>query len=156
MSFADIVERVAPYSAYQNTIPLEHQGVYPGDLALEERITSIMRWNALAMVARANAAHGELGGHIASYASAAEIFETGFHHHFRSVTAMTPLQYQKQLRLQEARRLMVGKGFDAASAGYRVGYGDASHFTREYKRLFGATPMRDVERLRETATESTD
>lgn len=81
---------------------------------------------------------------------------SGFHHHFRSVTAMTPLQYQKQLRLQEARRLMVGKGFDAASAGYRVGYRDASHFTREYKRLFGVPPMRDVERLRETTQESAD
>jgi pyruvate dehydrogenase E1 component len=75
---------VAPaYSAYRNTIPLERQGVYPGDLLLEERITAIMRWNALVMVARANADHGELGGHIASYASAAEIFETGFNHFFR-------------------------------------------------------------------------
>ncbi|HXZ17785.1 MAG TPA: pyruvate dehydrogenase (acetyl-transferring), homodimeric type, partial [Roseiarcus sp.] len=73
-----------PYSAYRNTIPLEKQGPYPGDLKLEERLTSIMRWNALAMVARANRAYGELGGHIASYASAAEIFETGFHHFFRA------------------------------------------------------------------------
>ena len=74
---------------------------------------------------------------------------SGFHHHFKAVTAMSPLQFQKQLRLQEARRLMLGEDLDAASAGYRVGYGDASHFTREYKRLFGAPPMRDVERLRE-------
>jgi AraC-like DNA-binding protein len=73
---------------------------------------------------------------------------SGFHHHFRAVTAMSPLQFQKQLRLQEARRLMLGEGLDATSAGYRVGYGDASHFTREYKRLFGAPPMHDVERLR--------
>ncbi|HZB94809.1 MAG TPA: AraC family transcriptional regulator, partial [Herpetosiphonaceae bacterium] len=58
-------------------------------------------------------------------------------------------QFQKHLRLQEARRLMLGEGLDAASAGYRVGYGDASHFTREYKRLFGAPPMQDVEQLRE-------
>jgi len=79
---------------------------------------------------------------------------SGFHHHFKSVTAMSPLQFQKQLRLQEARRLMLGEDLDAASAGYRVGYGDASHFTREYKRLFGAPPMRDVERLREAAMES--
>ena len=79
---------------------------------------------------------------------------SGFHHHFKAVTAMTPLQFQKQLRLQEARRLMLGEDLDAASAGYRVGYGDASHFTREYKRLFGAPPVRDVERLREAATES--
>jgi AraC-like DNA-binding protein len=74
---------------------------------------------------------------------------SGFHHHFKAVTAMSPLQFQKRMRLQEARRLMLSEDFDAASAGYRVGYGDASHFTREYKRLFGAPPMRDVERLRE-------
>ncbi|MGR3762019.1 alpha-ketoglutarate dehydrogenase [Roseobacteraceae bacterium NS-SX3] len=73
-----------PYSAYRNTIPLAQQPAYPGDLALEERITSIIRWNALAMVVRANKAYGELGGHIASYASAAEIFETGFNHFFRA------------------------------------------------------------------------
>jgi AraC-like DNA-binding protein len=79
---------------------------------------------------------------------------SGFHHHFKEVTAMSPLQFQKQLRLQEARRLMLGEEFDAASAGYRVGYEDASHFSREYKRLFGAPPMRDVERLRGTLTES--
>src|ERR687889_1616623 len=76
---------------------------------------------------------------------------SGFHHHFRTVTAMSPLQFQKRMRLQEARHLMLAEDIDAASAGYRVGYSDASHFTREYKRLFGAPPMRDVERLRETA-----
>ena len=79
-----IVAHVPPYSAYQNTIPLDEQGPYPGDLALEERITSIVRWNALAMVVRANVAYGELGGHIASYASAAEIFEVGFNHFFHA------------------------------------------------------------------------
>src|SRR5215217_3940880 len=79
---------------------------------------------------------------------------SGFHHHFRAVTAMSPLQFQKRMRLQEARRLMLSEDLDAASAGYRVGYSDASHFTREYKRLFGAPPMRDVERLREAATVS--
>lgn len=75
-----------PYSAYRNTIPLARQPAYPGDLDLEERITSIIRWNALAMVVRANKAYGELGGHIASYASAAEIFEVGFNHFFRAKT----------------------------------------------------------------------
>jgi AraC-like DNA-binding protein len=79
---------------------------------------------------------------------------SGFHHHFKGVTAMSPLQFQKQLRLQEARRLILGEYLDAASAGYRVGYDDASHFSREYKRLFGAPPMRDVERLRGAATQS--
>jgi AraC-like DNA-binding protein len=78
---------------------------------------------------------------------------SGFHYHFRAITAMSPLQFQKQLRLQEARRLMLGEGLDAASAGYRVGYGNASQFTREYKRLFGAPPMHDVEQLRESARE---
>lgn len=76
---------------------------------------------------------------------------SGFHHHFKSVTAMSPLQFQKQLRLQEARRLLIGENLDAASAGFRVGYDDASQFSREYKRLFGQPPMRDVERLREAA-----
>ena len=78
-----IVANVPPYSAYQNTIPLEQQAVHPGDVELEERITAIMRWNALAMVVRANKAYGELGGHVATYASAAEIFETGLNHFFR-------------------------------------------------------------------------
>jgi AraC-like DNA-binding protein len=81
---------------------------------------------------------------------------SGFHHHFKAVTAMSPLQFQKQLRLQEARRLMLGEDLDAASAGYRVGYDDASHFSREYKRLFGAPPMRDVEWLRGAAGEHAD
>ena len=76
---------------------------------------------------------------------------SGFHHHFKAVTAMSPLQFQKQVRLQEARRLMLGEGLDVASAGYHVGYGDASHSTREYKRLFGAPPARDVELLRQEA-----
>jgi AraC-like DNA-binding protein len=62
------------------------------------------------------------------------------------------LQFQKQLRLQEARRLMRSDDLDAAKAGYRVGYDDVSHFNREYKRHFGKPPMRDVERLRELAT----
>jgi AraC-like DNA-binding protein len=78
---------------------------------------------------------------------------SGFHHHFKSVTAMSPLQFQKQLRLQEARRLMLGENLDATSAAYRVGYDDASHFNREYKRLFGEPPMRDMERLRAAATQ---
>jgi AraC-like DNA-binding protein len=79
---------------------------------------------------------------------------SGFHHHFRAVTAMSPLQFQKRMRLQEARRLMLGEDLDAAGAGFRVGYSDASQFNREYKRLFGEPPMRDVERLREAAIES--
>lgn len=73
---------------------------------------------------------------------------SGFHHQFKAVTAMSPLQFQKQIRLQEARRLLLDGMADAATAGYKVGYDDAAHFSREYKRMFGAPPMRDVERLR--------
>ncbi|MGF6982549.1 pyruvate dehydrogenase E1 component [Paraburkholderia atlantica] len=69
---------------YVNTIGVHEQPAYPGDLALEERLGAIIRWNALAMVVRANAAYGELGGHIASYASAADLFEVGFNHFFRA------------------------------------------------------------------------
>ncbi len=69
---------------YLNTIPLEQQPAFPGDLAIEERLASIMRWNALAMVVRANQAYGELGGHIASYTSAADLFEVGFNHFFHA------------------------------------------------------------------------
>ncbi|MCB8976497.1 MAG: AraC family transcriptional regulator [Ardenticatenaceae bacterium] len=74
---------------------------------------------------------------------------SSFHHQFKAVTALTPLQFQKRLRLQEARRLMVGEDLDATTTAFRVGYNDASHFNREYKRLFGLPPMRDVERVRE-------
>ncbi len=73
-----------PFSAYRNTIPVSEQAPYPGDLEIEQRINTLIRWNALAMVVRANKAYGELGGHIASYASAAEIFEVGFNHFFKA------------------------------------------------------------------------
>lgn len=76
-----------PFSAYRNTIPVEEQPAYPGNLEIEERIVTINRWNALAMVVRANKAFGGLGGHIASYAAAAEIFEAGFNHFFRGPNA---------------------------------------------------------------------
>ena len=69
---------------YINTIAVEDQPGFPGDLAIEERLASLMRWNALAMVVRANQAYGELGGHIASYASAADLFEIGFNHFFHA------------------------------------------------------------------------
>lgn len=88
---------------------------------------------------------------IESLAQELGMSSSGFHHHFKAVTDMSPLQFQKQLRLQEARRLMLGEELDAASAGFRVGYEDASHFSRDYKRRFGHSPIRDVERLRTMA-----
>jgi AraC-like DNA-binding protein len=74
---------------------------------------------------------------------------SSFHHHFRGLTAMSPLQFQKQLRLQEARRLMLAEGADAATASHRVGYESPSQFSREYARRFGAPPVRDIQRLRQ-------
>jgi transcriptional regulator GlxA family with amidase domain len=71
-----------------------------------------------------------------------------FRQHFRNVTGMSPLQYQKQLRLQEARQLMLSQHIDAGSAGVRVGYDSASQFSREYARLFGEPPLRDIQRMR--------
>ncbi len=78
---------------------------------------------------------------------------SSLYHQFKAVTALSPLQFQKRLRLLEARRLMLGEHLDAASAGARVGYYDAAHFNREYKSVFGLPPLRDVERLRDDATE---
>ena len=74
---------------------------------------------------------------------------SGLHHHFKTLTNMTPLQYQKHLRLQEARRLMLVEAMDASAAAYHVGYVSRSQFTREYSRLFGTPPFRDVEQIRQ-------
>ncbi len=86
---------------YMNTIAVNEQPVFPGDLAIEERLASLMRWNALAMVVRANQAESggssELGGHIASYASAADLFETGFNHFFRAREGTAPGQHRGDL-----------------------------------------------------------
>lgn len=74
-----------------------------------------------------------------------------FHHHFRALTAMSPLQYQKWLRLNEARRLMLAEPLDATTAAFQVGYESTSQFSREYSRLFGAPPLRDINSLRQSA-----
>jgi AraC-like DNA-binding protein len=74
-----------------------------------------------------------------------------FHHHFRALTAMSPLQYQKWLRLNEARRLMLTERLEAATAAFQVGYESPSQFNREYSRLFGAPPLRDITSLRQMA-----
>jgi AraC-like DNA-binding protein len=88
---------------------------------------------------------------IEELASSVQMSAPTFHHHFRQLTAMSPLQYQKSLRLHEAKRLMLNEHLDAASAAYQVGYESPSQFNREYSRLFGASPKRDVAALRETA-----
>jgi len=81
---------------------------------------------------------------------------SSFHRQFKAVTSMSPMQYQKALRLQEARRLMLTATLDAGSASRRVGYVSASQFSREYARFFGAAPMKDIQRLREQHAGSND
>lgn len=81
---------------------------------------------------------------IEQLAGMANMSMSSLHHHFKAITAMTPMQYQKLLRLQEARRLMLVEKVDAGTAGYRVGYASESQFSREYSRQFGRAPMRDV------------
>jgi AraC-like DNA-binding protein len=85
---------------------------------------------------------------IDAVAAEARMSPSTLHEHFKAVTSMSPLQYQKQLRLQEARRLILSRSLDAATAGHSVGYESPSQFSREYKRTFGAPPARDIARLR--------
>ena len=86
--------------------------------------------------------------HIEELADAVHMSPSALHHRFKAVTAMSPLQYQKHLRLHEARRLMFADGIECATAGHRVGYESASQFSREYRRLFGAPPRAEIARLR--------
>lgn len=85
---------------------------------------------------------------IDELASLVQMSASAFHHHFRLLTAMSPLQFQKWLRLNEARRLMLAEHADASTAAFQVGYESPSQFSREYSRLFGAPPRRDIEGLR--------
>ncbi|MBV8047775.1 MAG: AraC family transcriptional regulator [Paludibacterium sp.] len=91
---------------------------------------------------------------IEHLASVAQMSPSAFHRQFKALTAMTPLQYQKQLRLLEARNLMVSGAVNAETAAYRVGYESPSQFSREYARLFGAPPKRDIELLKEALPQS--
>ena len=81
---------------------------------------------------------------------------SSFHQHFKSVTSMSPLRYQKVLRLQEARLLMLSEMLGAADASLRVGYLSASQFSRDYGRFFGSAPSRDIARLRERGVPAAD
>jgi AraC-like DNA-binding protein len=87
---------------------------------------------------------------IEELADVVHMSPSALHHRFKAVTAMSPLQFQKHLRLHEARRLMFADGIESATAGHRVGYESASQFSREYRRLFGAPPRSEIARLRET------
>ncbi|MCI3920785.1 AraC family transcriptional regulator [Paenibacillus sp. TRM 82003] len=87
--------------------------------------------------------------HVDELAKEARMSASSFYQYFKEVTGMSPIQYQKQIRLQEARRLLLTDTMDAAEAAFRVGYESPSHFSREYARKFGAPPVRDIRRLRE-------
>lgn len=82
-------------------------------------------------------------------AKKARMSSSSFYHHFKEITGMSPIQYQKQLRLQEARRLLLTESLEAAEAAFQVGYESPSHFSREYSRKFGMPPIKDIKRLRE-------
>jgi AraC-like DNA-binding protein len=92
-------------------------------------------------------------GRIDDLATHVEMSPSSLHQHIRQLTAMSPLQYQKWLRLNEARRLMLNESLDAASAAFEVGYESPSQFSREHARVFGAPPRRDVDGLRRKAVE---
>ena len=89
---------------------------------------------------------------VEDLAAKAGMSKSTFHHHFRSLTALSPLQFQKNLRLQEARRLMLTERLDAATSAFQVGYESPSQFSREYSRIFGAPPLRDMASLRQMAS----
>jgi AraC-like DNA-binding protein len=93
---------------------------------------------------------------VANLAEIAHMSVSSFHQHFKSVTSMSPLQYQKVMRLQEARRLMLSTMMDASTASWRVGYQSASQFSREYARFFGSAPNKDIARLKEQGLTAAD
>jgi AraC-like DNA-binding protein len=94
---------------------------------------------------------------VEQLAAAAKMSPSSFHQHFKMLTSMSPLQYQKQLRLLEAKRLMVADGINAANAAYQVGYESASQFSREYARMFGTPPKKDaLEHRAQPATVATE
>ena len=105
-----------------------------------DRVTRVIDWLRL---------HFHEPLRVEDLARDAHMSVSSLHSHFKAVTAMSPLQFQKQLRLQEARRAMLNEGVDAATAGHRVGYESPSQFSREYSRFFGIPPARDIKRLRE-------
>lgn len=123
----------------------------PGNGVVRQMARANSRLNAIARAIVWLRAHYAQECRIDDMADVAGMSRSTFHAHFKAVTSMSPLEFRTQLRMQEARRLMVAEGLDAASAGYRVGYESPSQFSRDYARLFGAPPARDASRLRSEA-----
>ena len=144
--------------------PEDHAALAP--MAMRELVYRVLRseqGERLAQVARADSqtqrVHRAIRWLKANYAQPlriealareAHMSASSLHHHFRALTSMSPLQYQKQLRLQEARRLLIAEGLEVARAGHAVGYESPSQFSREYSRLYGSPPSRDAARRRDT------
>lgn len=122
----------------------------PHGSALAQIATVDSRLNQVSRAIAKIRAHFNERLRVDDIAAAAGMSSSSLHEHFKAVTRMSPLDYQKQLRLQEARRLMLSNGISAGAAGYAVGYDSQSQFSREYNRLFGAPPRRDIERLQTT------
>jgi transcriptional regulator GlxA family with amidase domain len=139
---APLVEREVVYRLLQGP-----QGPMLRQIALAE--------SPLARVGRAIAwihAHYREPMRIEALAGLAGMSASTFHRHFKAATAMSPLQFQKQIRLQEARRLLVSRQADASRVAFTVGYESPSQFSREYSRLFGQPPARDAAQMRALAT----
>ncbi|WP_286903276.1 AraC family transcriptional regulator [Vreelandella sedimenti] len=120
----------------------------PGNCILRQMATADSRLNQIAKAIVWLREHYSEACRINDIADTLGMSSSSFHSHFKAITSMTPLEFRGQLRLQEARRLMVAEGMDASSAGYSVGYESPSQFSRDYTRMFGSPPAKDAGRLR--------
>lgn len=123
----------------------------PGGGVIRHMAQADSRLNQIARAILWIRAHFTESCRIEDAADLAGMSRSTFHLHFKAITGMSPLEYRTQLRMQEARRLMVANAMDAASAGFEVGYDSPSHFSRDYSRIFGAPPAKDAIRLRAAA-----
>jgi len=126
----------------------------PGGSAVRDMAQGESRLSHIAQAIVWIRAHFREACRIETAAEVAGMSRSTFHHHFKAITAMSPIEFRTQLRLQEARRLMLSNGIDAASAGFSVGYDSPSHFSRDYSRIFGLPPGKDIHRLRATTFRS--
>jgi len=127
---------------------LYHLLMAPGGAVLAQGLHGSRRERAVGQAIAWIRDHYDQPLRIAALAQAVNLSPSVLHRRFKAATVMSPLQYQKQVRLLEARKLLMGGKAEAASIAYRVGYESPSHFSREYRRLFGATPMQDARQLR--------
>jgi AraC-like DNA-binding protein len=146
-------ELLAPLVVDEILIRLLRSAIGPRVAQIGQKESSVQRVAKAVTWVRANFAQPMA---VEALADLAHMSPSSFHQHFKAVTSLSPLQYQKVLRLHEARRLMLSRMMDAGSAGREVGYVSASQFSREYSRLFGSAPTRDVARLRQNGVAGDD